>query len=75
MPRTTIDLDASVLRELKERGRREGKSLGRLAPELLAGSLRQEARKPPAFDWISKAMHARVDFEDKEAVYQALDDR
>lgn len=75
MPRTTIDLDASVLRELKKRGRREGKSLGRLASELLATSLRQDAEEPPRFVWTSKAMHARVDLEDKEAVYRALDDR
>ena len=35
--RTTIDLDPGVLRDLKARARREGKSLGRVASELLAG--------------------------------------
>ena len=75
MPRTTIDLDPSVLRDLKKRGRREGKSLGRLASELLAKSLREEAPEPSAFTWTSKPMTSRVDLEDKETVYRALDDR
>jgi hypothetical protein len=75
MPRTTIDLDASVLRDLKRRGRREGKSLGQLASELLATSLGQAQPEPQAFDWNSKPMNARVDLEDKEAVYRALNDR
>ncbi len=75
MPRTTIDLDATVLRDLKDRGRREGKSLGQVASELLATSLRQDPVVPPTFTWTSKPMDARVDLEDREAVYQALDDR
>lgn len=75
MPRTTIDLDATVLRDLKDRGRREGKSLGQVASELLATSLRQHPAEPPTFAWTSKPMDARVDLEDREAVYQALDDR
>jgi hypothetical protein len=75
MPRTTIDLDASVLRDLKRRGRREGKSLGQLASELLATSLGKKQPEPQAFDWTSKPLNARVDLEDKEAVYRALDDR
>jgi hypothetical protein len=75
MPRTTIDLDATVLRDLKERGRREGKSLGQVASELLATSLEQQAPEPRTFAWTSKRMNARVDLEDREAVYQVLDDR
>lgn len=76
MVRTTIDLDASVLRELKERQRRDGKSLGRLASELLARALRQdvtlEAEDPP-FDWTAQVMGARVDLDDTEAVQRLLD--
>jgi hypothetical protein len=75
MPRTTIDLDATVLRDLKDRGRREGKSLGQVASELLAQSLRQPPAEPPTFTWTSKPMRPHVDLEDKEAVYRALDDR
>jgi hypothetical protein len=74
MPRTTIDIDAAVLRRLKERKRREGKTLGRLVSELLAGALR-EAEAPAAreLDWRSRPMGARIDLADKEAVRRALE--
>ena len=76
MPRTTLDIDASVLRELKERQKREGKSLGQLASELLAASLREEPHPATApFAWISQSMRAKVDLEDKEALHRALDYR
>ncbi len=39
VPRTTIDIDASVLRELKNRQRLGNKTLGQLASELLARAL------------------------------------
>ena len=76
MTRTTIDIDAAVLRRLKERTRREGKTLGRLVSELLAGALRNE--QPGASDeleWTSRPMGARVDLDDKEAVRRALEGR
>jgi len=38
MPRTTLDLDALVLRELRRRGARERKSMGQVASEVLAGA-------------------------------------
>lgn len=74
MPRTTIDIDATVLRELKERQSREGKTLGQLVSELLAASLHADP-EPAAepFSWRSGKMRARVDLTDKEAVYRALD--
>ena len=76
MPRTTIDIDAGVLRELKKRQRQEGKSLGRLVSELLAATLQREEPETPApFEWSSKRMRARIDLEDKEAVRRAVDDR
>jgi hypothetical protein len=37
--RTTIDIDDSMLKEIKELQRREGKSLGRLVSHLLAHAL------------------------------------
>lgn len=75
MPRTTIDIDAAVLRELEARKRREGKTLGRLVSELLAVALRgDQAPPPPKLNWRSRPMHALVDLEDKEAVRKALDD-
>lgn len=75
MPRTTLNLDASVLRELKARQRRERKPLGQLASELLAQALADEDARAPAepLRWYSQPMHARVDLEDKEAVAAALD--
>jgi hypothetical protein len=76
VPRTTIDIDAAVLRELKARKRREGKTLGRLVSELLAAALRSDepaAREP--LRWRSRPMRARVDLEDKEAVQRALEGR
>jgi plasmid stability protein len=71
--RTTIDLDPGVLRDLKARARREHKSLGRVASELLSASLavEQTAEGPP-FSWTSRPMGALVDLEDKEAVRRAL---
>lgn len=72
--RTTIDLDSGVLRELRARAVREGKSLGRLASELLGAGLAAEPSPERApFRWISRPMDFRVDIEDKEAVRRALD--
>ncbi|MBF6619825.1 MAG: antitoxin [Patulibacter sp.] len=77
MPRTTLDIDATVLRELKRRQQREGKSLGRLASELLAVSLASDAPAdtPSPLTWTSRSMGARVDLDDKDALNAALDAR
>lgn len=58
MPRTTIDLDASVLAELREYARARGESLGAAATYLLDLALKQnkEHREPPEFEWLSKDM-------------------
>jgi hypothetical protein len=75
MPRTTIDIDPQVLRELKKRQRRQGKTLGRLVSELLTTALaRDEPQPSSALAWTSRRMGARVDLEDKEAVRRALDE-
>jgi hypothetical protein len=75
MPRTTLDLDASVLSELRRRGQREGKSMGQIASELLAKGLAEGAdRDVPALQWISADLgEPLVDLEDKDAVWEALD--
>jgi len=76
MTRTTIDIDPTVLRELKRRGRADGRSIGQVASELLAGAL--HANQAPAgrrIRWITRPMGALVDLEDKEAVRRALDER
>jgi hypothetical protein len=75
MTRTTIDLDPTILRDLKKRQKREGKSLGRLVSELLAGPLAHKERpKPQEFHWISKDMQPLVDLEDHDAVWRAMEE-
>ena len=73
MARTTIDLDPTVLAELKRRGRREGKGLGRLVSELLAAGLGQDPPPPPEpFAWVARSMSATIDLDDPEVVRRAL---
>ena len=73
--RTTLDIDGPILRELKNRQAKEGKSLGRLVSDLLAHALKEETTltndSPRA--WIAKPMGARVNLSDKEAVHKVLD--
>jgi hypothetical protein len=77
--RTTIDLDPTVAKELKRRSKGAGKSMGQLASELLATSLREEdgrPRDPGGLAWIAKDLgRPLVDLEDKEAVRALLDPR
>lgn len=76
MPRTTIDIDPVVLRELKRRASAEGTTVGRLVSRLVATSLGAgpTASSPP-LTWTSAPMQALVDLRDKEALHRALDDR
>jgi hypothetical protein len=75
MARTTLDLDGSVLSELRRRGQREGKSMGQVASELLARGLAEGAEPPvPALQWRSADLgEPLVDLEDRDAVWEALD--
>jgi Arc/MetJ family transcription regulator len=76
MPRTTVDLDASVLAELRRRAARERKSVGKLASELLAQQLATESpeSRSEALQWTSRDLGIpRVDLEDKEALSSLLD--
>lgn len=77
MARTTVDIDASVLRELKKRQERERKTLGQLISELLAKAMESEKEPPEAkpFSWVTKDLQPRVDIEDKDALWSALDER
>ena len=77
MPRTTLDIDAVVLRKLKEIQRREHKTLGQVASELLArviGSDTVDEELPP-LRWPSKRVGLNVDLEDKEELWRVLDGR
>ncbi len=76
MARTTIDIDASVLRQIKRIARERGTSMTQVVSELLATALGAEPKRPvraPAFRWETRAMRARVDLDDKDAVFAALD--
>jgi len=75
--RTTLDIDAPILREVKAVHEREGRSMGAVVSELLAEALarRRSTRAAPSFRWTSRDMKSRVDLSDKEAVYAALDAR
>ena len=75
MPRTTLDLDATVLADLRRRAAAEGKSMGQLASERLAGSLRDDAAvEARPLNWATKDMgRFKIDLEDKDAVWHLLD--
>jgi hypothetical protein len=76
MSRTTIDIDPTVLRQLKARQRSEGKTLGRLVSELLSTAMQEggdEPRPPAPLAWSSRPMRALVDLDDPEALRRALD--
>ena len=77
MARTTLDLDASVIGELRRRSRREGKSMGRVASELLAPTLAKDPSRGSApLAWTARDLgEPLVDLEDKEAVQAMLDRR
>jgi hypothetical protein len=75
MPRTTIDLDASVTRNLKRRALRERKSMGQVASELLALALSGEPAASTPFEWKSYKMgEPLIDLEDKDALYRLFDE-
>lgn len=78
MARTTLDLDPTVLRELRKRGHAEGKSMGQVASEVLARALeepRPDHRQQP-FAWTSHDLgRPLVDLEDKDALWTVLDAR
>ncbi len=76
--RTTVDIDNPILKELKRLGKSEGKSLGRLISDLLAQALQRRKKpgqQPEQPRWISRSMSARINLDDKEALYSALDNQ
>lgn len=58
--RTTVDIEAPVLKELRELQKREGGTLGELVSRLLAEALAKRPGKPvtPKLDWTAKPMRA-----------------
>ncbi len=76
MPRTTLNIDSSVLGEVRRLADEQGKSLAQVVSELLAKALSSRSRSSTrGLAWSVKPMGTRVDFEDKEAVRRALENR
>ncbi len=75
MPRTTLDIDASVLDELRRCAASERKSMGQVASERLAAALQESAPAgAPALRWPSRHMgKPRVALEDKDALWRVLE--
>lgn len=75
MPRTTIDIEGPVLKEIKALQKKVKLPMSRIVSRLLAEALKshESSRKPRPFRWTSRPMKALVDLEDKEAVYAVLD--
>jgi hypothetical protein len=75
MTRTTLDLDSSVLAQLRQRARAERKSMGQLASERLAVALGNETPfEPRAPSWPSWHMgKPRVELQDRDALWRVLD--
>jgi hypothetical protein len=76
MPRTTLDLDPTVLEELRRRRIKEKKTMGQVASELLARALKANptVTAAPELQWTSRDLGVpKVDLEDKEALRRALD--
>lgn len=73
--RTTIDIEAPVLKELRELQKKEGGTLGEVVSRLLADALAHRPKKPiaPRLNWTTKPMGALVDLADKDVVYAILD--
>lgn len=74
MPRTTLDLDSSVLAQLRRRARAERKSMGQLASERLAVSLERDSVQSRPLRWpIWHMGRPKVELSDKDALWRALD--
>jgi hypothetical protein len=75
MPRTTVDIDLPILKEIKRIQGEEGLSMGKLISRLLADALSRRKRKPAKaeFHWVSRRMKPLIDIADKEAVYAVFD--
>jgi hypothetical protein len=73
--RTTLDLDSSVLEQLRRRARAEQKSMGQIASERLAVALEEDPSVELApLDWPIQHMgRPKVDLQDKDALWRVLE--
>ena len=77
MARTTITIDTPLYRKIKDLSAKEHKTITRVISDLLqkALTLKSQGRKARPFKWHSRNMGARIDYRDKEALYNVLDKR
>ncbi len=75
MSRTTLDIDPSILEEIRRLQQKEKTSMGKIVSRLLAEALSRRAASPNAatLEWVSKDMEPLIDISDKEALYAELD--
>lgn len=76
MSRTTIDIDTPILDEIRRIHRDGNKSMGRIISDLLAEALankRERKESATHFTWQARPLGARIDLEDKDALYRALE--
>ena len=68
LARTTIDIENAVLKEVKNLQKRDGRSIGKDASELLAEALGQRKTKAKAsrFKWRSRRMGTLIDLSDTD---------
>ncbi|MGI8660851.1 MAG: hypothetical protein ACR2LH_07440 [Thermoleophilaceae bacterium] len=72
--RTTLNIDGSLLEELRRRGARQGKSIGEVASEALARGLAEDEPSPAPPEWTCRDLgKPYVDIEDKDALRAVLD--
>jgi hypothetical protein len=74
--RTTVNIDDPILKELKRLQKREGKPLGRLISDLLAFAMRHRRGRgtgSPEFRWEPHPMGARVNLDDRDAIFKAME--
>ena len=75
--RTTLDLANPVLEELKALQKKEGRTLGELASQILAEGLREKKKsrvreEGPRLQWRSQPMGAKINLHDKDALFRAM---
>jgi len=74
--RTTLDIAGPILRELKRLQKRNGKSLGNIASDLMAEALTRQRTKAAHRGWTWAAHRMGppgVDLRDKEGVWRVLE--
>ena len=73
--RTTVDIDAPLLLDVKRLQKQEGKTQGQVINELLSAGLRGRSAKPlkrRRLNWPAKAMGQRIEIDDREALWALL---